>query len=161
MSAIPCESLQKAFGSYPKESELQEPAAQRFVQEGILPLAVQELMAPSPRGLQLSCLFILNSLCRERRILTKALAVDNYSMAKSCMRILTDWTLHVRCSTDAIAFCSSVVSLEAKGNMLEELFTSVKYDCAWLDVRMISSLAIYYYQLINTTGAVRPKESSE
>ncbi|GFO35922.1 hypothetical protein PoB_006242700 [Plakobranchus ocellatus] len=72
-----------------------EPAAQRLVQEGILPLAVRGLMPPSPPGLQLSCLFILNSLCRERRTLTKALAVDNYSMAKSCMRILTDWSLHI------------------------------------------------------------------
>ncbi|GFO32616.1 hypothetical protein PoB_005912100 [Plakobranchus ocellatus] len=51
-------------------------------------------------------------------------------------------------STGAVAV-SHVVSLEAKGNMLEELFTSENYDCAWLDVRMISSLALYYYQLFD------------
>ncbi|GFR73311.1 hypothetical protein ElyMa_005727000 [Elysia marginata] len=72
-----------------------EPVSERLVQEGVLPLVVRGLETSSPPGLQLSCLFILNSVCRERRTLTKALAVDNYSIAKSCMRILTDWTLHI------------------------------------------------------------------
>ncbi|GFN88562.1 hypothetical protein PoB_001506800 [Plakobranchus ocellatus] len=46
---------------------------------------------------------------------------------------------------------------EGKGNMLEESFTSENYACAWLDVRMTSSLALYYYQLFNTTGAATSK----
>ncbi|RUS73019.1 hypothetical protein EGW08_019225 [Elysia chlorotica] len=69
--------------------------SERLVQQGILALAVHGLDANSSPDLQLSCLFILNSLCQERRNLTKALAVDNYAVAKSCMRILTDWTLHI------------------------------------------------------------------
>ncbi|CAG5118920.1 unnamed protein product [Candidula unifasciata] len=67
-----------------------DPAQRHLIDEGILAQAVRHLQDCNSPELQLSCLFILNSLCSNRNTLLNILAVDNYLVITAAMQMLTD-----------------------------------------------------------------------
>nr|KAI8753660.1 hypothetical protein BgiMline_014215 [Biomphalaria glabrata] len=68
------------------------PVQAKLIEEGVLPLAVRHFSPEYSSNIQLNCLFVLNSLCHNHGVLVKTLAVDNYAIVRSVMRVMSEWT---------------------------------------------------------------------